>query len=58
MNIKNLQKNQSSAGVLGPLPEGWEQALTDTGDVYFINHINRTTSWNDPRIRKFKCFRI
>uniref|UniRef100_A0A1A9UJ16 WW domain-containing protein n=1 Tax=Glossina austeni TaxID=7395 RepID=A0A1A9UJ16_GLOAU len=37
-------------GDLGPLPEGWEQALTETGDVYFINHIDRTTSWNDPRI--------
>lgn len=39
-------------GDLGPLPEGWEQALTETGEVYFINHIDRTTSWNDPRIRK------
>lgn len=41
-------------GELGPLPEGWEQAFTETGDIYFINHIDRTTSWDDPRIRKYQ----
>lgn len=35
---------------LGPLPKGWEQATTPDGEVYFINHIERTTSWLDPRI--------
>lgn len=35
---------------LGPLPEGWDQATTPEGEVYFINHIDRTTSWLDPRI--------
>lgn len=35
---------------LGPLPDGWEQATTGEGEVYFINHIERTTSWFDPRI--------
>ncbi|XP_021937266.1 transcriptional coactivator YAP1 isoform X2 [Zootermopsis nevadensis] len=35
---------------LGPLPEGWEQATTQEGEVYFINHQTRTTSWFDPRI--------
>lgn len=38
---------------IGPLPDGWEQAVTESGDIYFINHIDRTTSWNDPRIRKY-----
>lgn len=37
---------------LGPLPDGWEQAVTGDGETYFINHIARTTSWFDPRIRK------
>lgn len=37
---------------LGPLPEGWEQAQTVEGEIYFINHQTRTTSWFDPRIRK------
>ncbi|XP_072402339.1 transcriptional coactivator YAP1 isoform X1 [Diabrotica undecimpunctata] len=35
---------------LGPLPEGWEQAQTPEGEIYFINHQTRTTSWFDPRI--------
>ncbi|KAH8284679.1 hypothetical protein KR018_011548, partial [Drosophila ironensis] len=39
------------ANNLGPLPDGWEQAVTETGDIYFINHIDRTTSWNDPRMQ-------
>lgn len=38
---------------LGSLPDGWEQATTPEGEVYFINHAARTTSWFDPRIRKF-----
>jgi len=37
---------------LGPLPLGWEQGVTPEGDIYYINHIEKTTSWFDPRIRK------
>ncbi|KAH3806701.1 transcriptional coactivator YAP1-like isoform X7 [Dreissena polymorpha] len=33
-----------------PLPEGWEQANTPEGEVYYINHNDRTTSWFDPRL--------
>uniref|UniRef100_A0A1I8NXU6 WW domain-containing protein n=1 Tax=Stomoxys calcitrans TaxID=35570 RepID=A0A1I8NXU6_STOCA len=46
----NGTDNILASSNLGPLPEGWEQALTETGEVYFINHIDRTTSWNDPRL--------
>ena len=35
---------------LGPLPPGWEQAFTPEGEIYYINHVNRTTSWMDPRL--------
>lgn len=41
---------------LGALPEGWEQAVTSSGEIYFINHIKRTTSWLDPRIRTYTLF--
>ncbi|EDL78518.1 rCG31649, isoform CRA_b [Rattus norvegicus] len=34
----------------GPLPDGWEQAMTQDGEVYYINHKNKTTSWLDPRL--------
>lgn len=53
-NSRILKKESdavSSNDPLGPLPPGWEQAYTESGDVYFINHIDRTTSWNDPRIQ-------
>lgn len=44
---------QAAATALGPLPDGWEQARTPEGEIYFINHQARTTSWFDPRIREF-----
>lgn len=35
---------------LGPLPEGWEKRSDpNTARVYFVNHVNRTTQWEDPR---------
>ncbi|XP_061171583.1 transcriptional coactivator YAP1-A-like isoform X1 [Saccostrea echinata] len=46
----NSQSPNVSLQNLGPLPPGWEQANTAEGDIYFINHIERITSWYDPRI--------
>ncbi|XP_040196134.1 transcriptional coactivator YAP1 isoform X4 [Rana temporaria] len=34
----------------GPLPDGWEQAITQEGEIYYINHKNKSTSWLDPRL--------
>ncbi|XP_063395278.1 transcriptional coactivator yorkie isoform X3 [Cydia fagiglandana] len=34
---------------LGPLPSGWEQARTPEGQIYYLNHITKTTTWEDPR---------
>ncbi|XP_066501045.1 membrane-associated guanylate kinase, WW and PDZ domain-containing protein 1-like isoform X6 [Hoplias malabaricus] len=34
---------------LGPLPDNWEMAYTESGEVYFIDHNTKTTSWMDPR---------
>ncbi|KAM9321536.1 transcriptional coactivator YAP1 isoform 2-T2 [Gastrophryne carolinensis] len=34
----------------GPLPDGWEQSFTPEGEIYYINHKNKTTSWLDPRL--------
>lgn len=36
--------------IAGPLPDGWEQAMTQDGEIYYINHKNKTTSWLDPRL--------
>lgn len=35
--------------VLGPLPDGWEKKVQSDNRVYFVNHKNRTTQWEDPR---------
>jgi len=41
---------QALTQALGPLPEGWEQAVTPEGEMYFIDHHTRKTSWFDPRL--------
>uniref|UniRef100_A0A8C9SVU0 Membrane-associated guanylate kinase, WW and PDZ domain-containing protein 1 n=1 Tax=Scleropages formosus TaxID=113540 RepID=A0A8C9SVU0_SCLFO len=43
----NLQPPQED--LLGPLPDNWEMAYTENGEVYFIDHNTKTTSWIDPR---------
>lgn len=40
----------SLSSPLGLLPYGWEQGVTAAGEIYFINHNDQTTSWNDPRL--------
>uniref|UniRef100_A0A672NB81 Membrane associated guanylate kinase, WW and PDZ domain containing 2 n=1 Tax=Sinocyclocheilus grahami TaxID=75366 RepID=A0A672NB81_SINGR len=37
---------------MGPLPDNWEMAYTEKGEVYFIDHNTKTTSWLDPRLAK------
>ena len=39
--------------VLGQLPPGWEMAKTPSGQLYFMNHITKTTQWDDPRKVRF-----
>lgn len=34
---------------LGPLPKDWERRKHPEGRVYFVNHVTRTTQWEDPR---------
>ncbi|XP_062853005.1 membrane-associated guanylate kinase, WW and PDZ domain-containing protein 2a isoform X2 [Trichomycterus rosablanca] len=37
---------------LGPLPDHWEIAYTEKGEIYYIDHNTKTTSWLDPRLAK------
>jgi hypothetical protein len=38
---------------LGPLPKGWSKSYEpQVNRAYFINHIDKQTTWNDPRIPK------
>lgn len=40
---------QEEEDELGVLPSGWEKRVQPEGRVYFVNHKNRTTQWEDPR---------
>lgn len=44
--VQQQQQQQN----MGPLPPGWEQAVTPEGETYFLNHNERKTSWFDPRM--------
>uniref|UniRef100_A0A673WU97 Yes1 associated transcriptional regulator n=1 Tax=Salmo trutta TaxID=8032 RepID=A0A673WU97_SALTR len=45
-----VQQQNIMSPASGPLPDCWEQAITSEGEVYYINHKNKTTSWLDPRL--------
>lgn len=48
--------SSSSSQELGPLPPNWEEAYTEQGHKYFINHNEQRTTWFDPRIpEKDQC---
>uniref|UniRef100_UPI00398E6BB8 transcriptional coactivator YAP1 isoform X1 n=1 Tax=Pristiophorus japonicus TaxID=55135 RepID=UPI00398E6BB8 len=46
----SMQQNLMNTTSSGPLPDGWEQGITPDGEIYYINHKNKTTSWLDPRL--------
>lgn len=47
-NLYNMQQPiQDMRDV--PMPPGWTSEKTPTGQVYYINHNNQTTTWDDPR---------
>ncbi|XP_057218157.1 membrane-associated guanylate kinase, WW and PDZ domain-containing protein 1b isoform X1 [Triplophysa rosa] len=48
-NTHALPSHPTDEDPLGPLPGNWEMAYTENGEVYFIDHNTKTTSWLDPR---------
>ena len=44
--FRNLDVDPSE---LGSLPDGWEIRFTSHGRRYFVDHVNRTTQFTDPR---------
>ncbi|KAG4083630.1 HECT-domain-containing protein [Neocallimastix lanati (nom. inval.)] len=48
--VTSQDQNQLVQNVNNGLPPGWEQRITTEGRVYFVDHENRTTTWNDPRL--------
>lgn len=47
--IPNIEEEDA----LGPLPKDWEKRVQPDGRVYFVNHRNRTTQWEDPRTQGY-----
>ncbi|CAF1011549.1 unnamed protein product [Rotaria sordida] len=45
----NTQSNDASNSTEESLPEGWERKHDNQGRTYFLNHISKTTQWEDPR---------
>ncbi|CAN0528716.1 unnamed protein product, partial [Ectocarpus sp. 12 AP-2014] len=43
----------AASGGLGgeqPLPAGWTSKTMPTGEVYYVNHVDKTTSWERPTV--------
>lgn len=47
--VSDLKKQARSPVRRRLLPSGWEQSATPLGRVYYIDHTNRNTTWQDPR---------
>jgi NEDD4-like E3 ubiquitin-protein ligase WWP1 len=41
--------NQAGDVTEQPLPEGWQRMFDNQGRSYFVNHLSKTTQWEDPR---------
>jgi len=41
-------ERQNSEG-LGPLPGGWVEKTLPNGRIFFVDHMNKITTWEDPR---------
>ena len=47
----DVSSGGAGGGPSGPLPPGWEPARTATGQIYYMNHITKSTQWEDPRLQ-------
>ncbi|KAG5672544.1 hypothetical protein PVAND_002665 [Polypedilum vanderplanki] len=52
MNHKNGFQDEDDG--LGPMPLNWEKAITENGEIYFIDHTTGQSHWLDPRLRNFQ----
>ncbi|CAM4951268.1 unnamed protein product [Rotaria socialis] len=45
----NAQPSDVPISTEESLPEGWEKKQDNQGRIYYVNHISKTTQWEDPR---------
>ncbi|XP_055085388.1 syntaxin-binding protein 4 [Periophthalmus magnuspinnatus] len=48
LEAKDLSRSVRSVIEADSLPYGWEEAYTDEGVKYYINHVTQSTSWTLP----------
>merc|ERR1712136_476652 len=41
---------KASSNEIGPLPPGWEERVNSDGRIFFVDHMNHKTQWEDPRL--------
>jgi len=56
-NHQHLSSACGASNLTGPLPRFWEQKVDSESRIYFVNHKNRTTQWDDPRVQGRTCER-
>ncbi|XP_078806127.1 membrane-associated guanylate kinase, WW and PDZ domain-containing protein 3 isoform X8 [Oryzias latipes] len=49
VGVKNGGGGRARGGA--PLPKNWEVAYSDSGELYYINHVTKMKSWVDPRVQ-------
>lgn len=40
-----ITDSSATTDQLGPLPSGWQVSKTENGRLFFIDHINKRTTW-------------
>ncbi|CAF1432392.1 unnamed protein product [Adineta ricciae] len=56
--MNSAQATNSSDSTGNTLPEGWQMMHDNQGRTYFVNHISKTTQWEDPRRMDSNIFDI
>ncbi|KAL5005295.1 hypothetical protein ScPMuIL_018751 [Solemya velum] len=51
-SMPRTSSNEDLLKDLGPLPASWEERVHTDGRVFYIDHINKVTQWEDPRLQK------
>lgn len=44
----NADSTTATAASNSPLPQGWEERQTPSGKVFYVDHINKKTTWTRP----------
>jgi uncharacterized protein YbdZ (MbtH family) len=50
MSINSNNSNSNASINDSPLPQGWEQRFDQNGRIYYVDHVNKRTTWIRPRI--------